>query len=160
MAEKKKSSQPGEKKRPKPRPARTAYITLLSTADRVKTFFESVCAPYDITGQQYNVLRILRGAGPEGLPTLMVSERMIERAPGITRMIDRLESKGLVVRETRAGDRRCVHCRITEKGLNLLELMDGPVEQANHDSFRGLTGAELDQFIALLDKTRKAVGSE
>jgi DNA-binding MarR family transcriptional regulator len=160
MAEKKKSSQPGEKKRPKPPAARTAYITLLSTADRVRTFFESVCVPYDITGQQYNVLRILRGAGPEGLPTLMVSERMIERAPGITRMIDRLGSKGLVVRETRAEDRRCVYCRITDKGLNLLELMDGLVEQANHDAFRGLTGAELDKFIALLDKTRKAVGSE
>jgi DNA-binding MarR family transcriptional regulator len=157
MAEKKKSSQP-ENKRTEPPASRTAYSTLLSTADRVRTFFESVCAPYDITGQQYNVLRILRGAGPEGLPTLMVSERMIERAPGITRMIDRLESKGLVVRETRAEDRRCVHCRITEKGLNLLDLMDAPVEQANHDAFQGLTGTELDQLIGLLEKTRKAIG--
>src|SRR5919199_5153950 len=113
--------------------ARAAFSTLLSTADKVKTFFETVCAPFRITGQQYNVLRILRGAEPEGLPTLTIAERMIERTPGITRMIDRLEAKGLVVREVRPHDRRCVYCRITKKGLKLLE-----------------------QLVALLVKTRKA----
>ena len=152
----KKVSRPRAKKRPRQPHARTAYSTLLSTADKVRTFFETVCAPFDITGQQYNVLRILRGAEPAGLPTLTIAERMIERTPGITRMIDRLEAKGLVAREVRPHDRRCVFCRITEKGLSLLKLLDGPVEEANRAAFRGLSAAELGQLVALLVKARRA----
>src|ERR671933_1853361 len=148
----KKGSRPQTKKRPRQRRARTAYVALLSTADRVRTFFETVCAPFDITGQQYNVLRILRGAEPEGLPTLTIAVRMIERTPGITRMIDRLEAKGLVAREVRPHDRRCVYCRITKKGLNLLKLLDEPVEEANRVAFRGLSVAEIEQLVALLVK--------
>src|ERR687885_737334 len=143
------------KTRAKALPARSAYATLLSAADRVRTSFEAVCAPFDITAQQYNVLRILRGAEPEGLPTLMIAERVIERTPGMTRMIDRLEAKGLVAREVRPHDRRCVYCRITQKGLGLLKLLDEPVEEANHAAFAGLDGAELEQLIALLAKTRR-----
>ena len=137
-------------------PARgpTAYSILLSTADRVKTSFEAVCAPFDITGQQYNVLRILRGAEPEGLPTLTIAERVIEKTPGITRLIDRLEAKGLVEREIRPHDRRCVYCRITKKGLDLLKLLDKPVHEANHAAFRGLTDRELRQLVTLLLKIR------
>jgi DNA-binding MarR family transcriptional regulator len=121
----------------------------------MKTYFETIVAPFDITGQQYNVLRILRGAEPEGLPTLTIAERMIERAPGITRMIDRLEAKELVGRENCPNDRRCVYCRITEKGLNLLELLDEPVEEADRAVFRGLDEAEIKQLIALLEKAGK-----
>ena len=135
------------------------YSTLLSTADKIKTLFETVCAPFDITGQQYNVLRILRGAEPLGLPTLTIADRVIEKTPGITRMIDRLESKDLVTREIRPHDRRCVYCRITKKGLNLLRSLDEPVEEFNHAAFRGLSATELEQLIALLLKTRKAHGS-
>jgi DNA-binding MarR family transcriptional regulator len=90
----------------------------------------------------------------------MIAERMIERTPGITRMIDRLEAKGLVVREVRPNDRRYVHCRITEKGLNLLELLDEPVEEFNYVAFHGLSKAELGQLIALLEKTREAHESD
>jgi DNA-binding MarR family transcriptional regulator len=144
------------KKSPRQPRARTAYSTLLSTADKVRTFFETVCAPFDITGQQYNVLRILRGAEPDGLPTLTIAERMIERTPGITRMIDRLEAKGLVAREVRPHDRRCVYCRITQKGLSLLRLLDEPVEAANRTAFRGLSAAELGQLVTLLAKVRDA----
>src|SRR5438552_10064292 len=136
--------------------ASTAYSTLLSTADTVKTLFETVCAPFDITGQQYNVLRILRGAEPHGLPTLTIADRVIEKTPGITRMIDRLESKGLVAREIRPHDRRCVYCRITKKGLKLLKLLDKPVEEFNRAAFRGLSRKELEQLVALLLKTRGA----
>ena len=152
----KKSSRPQAKKRPRQPHARTAYSTLLSTADKVRTFFETVCAPFRITGQQYNVLRILRGAEPSGLPTLTIAERMIERTPGITRMIDRLEAKGLVAREVRPHDRRRVYCRITRNGLSLLKRLDGPTEEANRAAFRGLSAAELAQLTALLLKTRKA----
>ena len=106
------------------------------------------------------MLRILRGAEPDGLPTLTIAERMIENAPGITRMIDRLESKGLVVREIRPHDRRCVYCQITEKGLCLLELLDQSVEEFNRMVFRELTKAELEQLTALLTKIRKVHESD
>ena len=156
----KKGSRPQTKKRPRQRRARTAYSTLLSTADKVRTLFETVCAPFRITGQQYNVLRILRGAEPEGLPTLTIAERMIERTPGITRMVDRLEAKGLVAREVRSHDRRCVYCRITKKGLSLLKLLDEPVEEFNRSAFRALNDAELKQLVALLERTREAHESD
>jgi DNA-binding MarR family transcriptional regulator len=146
----------GKSKLAKPAQAQLAYVALLSTADKLKTLFEALCVPFDITGQQYNVLRILRGAEPEGLPTLTIAHRMIESTPGITRMIDRLESKGLVEREIRPHDRRCVYCRITRKGLNLLKALDDPCEESNHRAFRGLSVAELEQLTSLLVKTRKA----
>jgi DNA-binding MarR family transcriptional regulator len=134
----------------------TAYVGLLRASDRIKTLFEAVVAPFDLTGQQYNVLRILRSAKSDGLPTLTIAERMIERAPGITRMIDRLEAKGLVARELRADDRRYVYCRITEKGLSLLETLDDQVEEFNRAAFRGLDSEELEQIAALLEKSGKA----
>jgi DNA-binding MarR family transcriptional regulator len=156
MITKRKKSPVREKQHSQPSLRQTAYVTLLSTTDTIRAFFESVCAPYEITGQQYNVLRILRGAEPNGLPTLTIAERMIERTPGITRMIDRLESKGLVGREVLPNDRRFVYCRITEKGLGLLNLLDEPVNQANQQAFRGLSRIEIEQLIALLMKTRQA----
>ena|ERR1051326_8862704 len=134
----------------------TAYSVLLSTADKIKTSFESVCAPFDITGQQYNVLRILRGAEPDGLPTLIIAERVIQNTPGITRMIDRLEAKGLVAREIRPHDRRCVYCRITKKGLRLLELLDRPVSEFNRHAFAALTKSELEKLVVLLSKIRES----
>lgn len=99
---------------------------------------------------------MLRGAESDGLPTLTVAERMIERTPGITRMIDRLEAKGLAVRELRPNDRRCVHCRITGKGLNLLGQLDEPVDVTN-DGFRGQSEAELEYLTVLLEKLWKSL---
>ena len=159
MFNNRKSSRTHEKKRFRPSPGGIAYVALLRTADRMKTYFETIVAPFDITGQQYNVLRILRGAEPEGLPTLTVAERMIERTPGITRMIDRLEAKELVRRESYPDDRRCVYCRITEKGLNLLELLDEPVDETNA-AFHGLSEAELEQLTALVEKVWKGLESK
>jgi len=149
------NSNNNKKKGVQPSKGGIAYVALLRTADKMKTYFETIIAPFDITGQQYNVLRILRGAEPDGLPTLTIAERMIERAPGITRMIDRLEAKELVAREICVEDRRCVYCRITKKGLNLLELLDNPVEEADRAVFRGLEETEIKQLIALLEKAGK-----
>lgn len=154
MAKRNKSQ--GKPKSAQPSPAQLAYVALLSAADRLKSLFERLCAPFDITGQQYNVLRILRGAEPAGLPTLTIAQRMIETTPGITRMIDRLEYKGLVERDIRPHDRRCVYCRITPKGLNLLKVLDEPCEESNHTAFRGLSAAEIVQLTVLLKKTWKA----
>jgi DNA-binding MarR family transcriptional regulator len=137
-------------------PAGTAYVSILRTADKLRATFEAVCFPFDITSQQYNVLRILRGAEPDGLPTLTIAERMIEKTPGITRMIDRLEAKKLVEREIRPQDRRCVHCRITEKGLSILELLEMPIEDTNQKAFHGLNEQEIQQLIGLLEKITKS----
>lgn len=144
------------KNRIQPTAGGIAYVALLRTADRLKAYFEAIISPFDITSQQYNVLRILRGAGPDGLPILTIAERMIERAPGITRMIDRLEAKGLVWREDCPKDRRRIYCRITEKGLNLLEQLDGPVDKKNA-AFHGLNEGELAQLTGLLEKVLKGL---
>lgn len=133
-----------------------ALIGLMLAADRVNTTFARLLEPHDITPQQYNVLRILRGAAPQGLPTLAIVDRMIERAPGITRMIDRLEGKGLVRRERRGDDRRCVQCHITEPGLALLETLDRPVSQFDRRAMRTLDSRELERFADMLDRVRRA----
>src|SRR3982751_1849888 len=96
-----------------------AGIGLLRTADALKRSIAKLIEPDGITPQQYNVLRILRGAGRDGLPTLTIGERMIEQTPGVTRLVDRLERKGLVARVPCPKDRRRVFCRITPEGLDL-----------------------------------------
>jgi len=134
------------------RGSETALVALFKAADRVQAFLASVVEPHGITVQQYNVLRILRGAEPTGLPTLTIADRMIERAPGITRMIDRLEARRLVARERRSDDRRCVHCRISAEGLELLRRLDRPVLQGDEIAFAKLTAAERAQLTALLGR--------
>lgn len=136
--------------------AQEAGIALLRTTDLVRRRMSAVLEAEDVTVQQYNVLRILRGAGPEGLPTLEIAERMIEQAPGITRLLDRLEAKGLVSRERCPTDRRQVTCRIAKPGLALLSALD-PIVDALDDSMLGnLTRTELKQLIHLLDRIRAA----
>ena len=132
--------------------AQEAMIGLFRTADELRRRAASWIEPKGITLQQYNVLRILRGAGPEGLPTLEIASRMIEQAPGITRLLDRLESKKLVHREHCPTDRRQVTCRITDRGLALLASLD---ESVDHDSLvQGLSQTEQRQLIELLDRIR------
>lgn len=131
-----------------------ATLGLLRAADAVKRSLALVIEPHGITPQQYNVMRILRGAGPDGLPTLTIGERMIEQTPGVTRLVDRLERKGLVVRKPCPNDRRRVFCRITEKGLELLMEMDEPVNRWDAKTVSVLPPADLDALISLLDRVR------
>jgi DNA-binding MarR family transcriptional regulator len=131
-----------------------ATLGLLRTADAVKRSLAQVIEPHGITPQQYNVLRILRGAGPEGLPTLTIGERMIEQTPGVTRLVDRLERKALVARAPCVKDRRRVFCRITAKGLDLLKELDEPVNRWDAQTVSVLPPSELDSFINLLDRVR------
>lgn len=131
-----------------------ATLGLLRTADAVKRSLAQVIEPYGITPQQYNVLRILRGAGTEGLPTLSIGERMIEQTPGVTRLVDRLERKGLVARTPCPKDRRRVFCRMTSKGLELLKELDDPVNRWDARSVSVLPPSELDSLIDLLDRVR------
>jgi DNA-binding MarR family transcriptional regulator len=130
-----------------------AALGLLKTADLLRSRASKVIEPFGVTDQQYNVLRILRGAGKDGLPTLEISERMIERAPGITRLIDRLEKKKLVSRRRCATDRRQVFCLLAPAGARLLARMDAPVQRM--DALLGSLGAaDLETLIRLLDAIR------
>jgi len=131
-----------------------AVIGLLRTADVVRGAAAALVEPHGVTLQQYNVLRILRGAGPEGLPTLAIAERMIERAPGVTRLIDRLEARSLVLRERGEEDRRQVLCRIAPAGLKLLAGMDEAVDGSDAGAMAGLSAAEQKQLIRLMDRVR------
>jgi DNA-binding MarR family transcriptional regulator len=134
--------------------AQEAAIALMRTADNVRRAVAAIVEPLGITPQQYNVLRILRGAGEKGLPTLEIAERMIEQTPGITRLIDRLERKRLVSRERCPTDRRQVFCRITREGLALIATLDVPITDADHLAMSSLNSRELAQLVKLLDKAR------
>lgn len=136
--------------------AQEAALGLLRTADCVRGRIERVFEGTGITMQQYNVLRILRGAGDAGVPTLDIAERMIERAPGITRLLDRLEAKQLVRRARCAADRRQVLCWLTPQGTELLAKLEGPVTKADASVMAGLDAKEQAELIALLDQIREA----
>ena len=134
--------------------AEEAVVTLVATTNRVR---DALSGPVDARGltlQQYNVLRILRGAGASGLPTLDIASRMLEKSPGITRLLDRLEAKQLVLRERGSDDRRCVYCTITASGLELLAALDRPVRQVALTALSGLGETKLRRLLATLDEVR------
>jgi DNA-binding MarR family transcriptional regulator len=139
--------------------AQEATVALLRTADVVNRLVDAAIEREGITGQQYNVLRILRGAGDTGLPTLEIAERMIEQTPGITRLIDRLETKKLVLRERCATDRRQVFCRISAAGLALLDRLDKPVRTMSDQALHNLSRKDIAQLIELLDRTREGINA-
>ena len=135
-------------------PTQEAVVGLLRTTDRVRRALAGVVEPRGVTLQQYNVLRILRGARPRGLPTLEIAARMVEHAPGITRLLDRLQAKALVRRQRPAEDRRQVMCRITPSGLRLLAGLDVRLQRADESALGMLSRRELRRLIALLDRIR------
>jgi DNA-binding MarR family transcriptional regulator len=130
-----------------------AVIALWIAADRVRRPFETLLAEHgELTLQQYNVLRILRGAGERGLPTLDIAERMIERTPGITRLVDRLEKKALVERQRSTEDRRQVVVRLTRAGREVLAPIDRSVERLDAELLGKLSQTELKQLLKLLER--------
>ena len=139
--------------------AHEALVGLLRTTDRVRRTLAGVVEPRGLTLQQYNVLRILRGERPAGLPTLEIAARMVEHAPGITRLLDRLEAKTLVRRQRRDDDRRQVMCRITPAGLRLLAGLDSGLQRADESTLGMLSRRDLRRLIALLDRIRAAPAS-
>jgi DNA-binding MarR family transcriptional regulator len=140
-----------------PSKGQEAAVTLMRTADVVRRLVGSAVEPHGITVQQYNVLRILRGAGRDGLPTLEIAQRMIEQTPGITRLIDRLQTKKLVERQRGATDRRCIFCRITTEGTELLAGLDAPVRDATDAAFHSVNKKQLAQLVESLDRLRQSI---
>jgi MarR family transcriptional regulator, organic hydroperoxide resistance regulator len=128
---------------------RDLKVAVLRAADGTRRRMAELLGPIELTLQQYNVLRILRGADAP-LPTLEIAARMIERTPGITRLLDGLVRKGLVARERSATDRRTVLCRVTPAGLALLSELDGPVEASDREAVGALSEAERTTLVTLL----------
>ena len=131
-----------------------ASLGILRTADLVRRVLSSILEAQGITPQQYNVLRILRGAGQNGLPTLEIRNRMLEQAPGVTRLLDRIEAKGWAARKRCPEDRRQVLCTITRSGLDLLARLDDPVGAADESILGALSDKQVETLIRLLDKAR------
>ena len=135
-----------------------AVIALALTAEVVRWPFQDLLARHgNLTPQQFNVLRILRGAGPTGLPTLDIADRMIERTPGVSRLLDRMDTKGIVTRERSSEDRRQVWCKITKKGLKLLTNLDDPVDELDGSMLSALTQKEIRTLITLLNRVRTSI---
>lgn len=126
------------------------FLSLVRTSSVVSRRIARVVEPHGLSLQQYNVLRILRGAGDEGLPTLAIRDRMIEEGSTITRLIDKLEKAGHVERRRSASDRRQVLCAITDAGLTLLTQLDPPIIAAQDAVMTTLSPEQQHQLIALL----------
>ena len=134
--------------------AQEAYLNLVRTAAVLEHTLEDGLKPYGVTATQYNVLRILRGAGEGGLCRNDVQARMITPVPDATRLLDRLEAAGHVERRRDADDRRFVTARISAQGLELLERMERPVAELHQAHLGHMSAPELGQLIALLERAR------
>ena len=131
------------------------FVTILKTADLLSREAELIIKAAGLTPTQYNVLRILRGAEPQGLPCRVIGDRMISRDPDLTRLLDRLENQGYITRERQTDDRRVIKTRITAKGLKQLKKLDQPVHDVHHRQFRHMTSARLKKLAELLQEVGK-----
>jgi DNA-binding MarR family transcriptional regulator len=134
-----------------------AFLDLLRTTDMLSRGLVTILKPEDLSPTQYNVLRILRGA-PEGLPCGEIAKRMITRDPDITRLLDRLEKRGLISRSREARDRRTVMARVTGAGLKLLARLDEPIQEAHRKQLGHLGRERLRLLTDLLQEARSQLG--
>lgn len=132
-----------------------AYLNLWRTYDLLKRIEDRLFARWDLTAQQYNALRLLRGEHPGTLPTLSLARRLVSPAPDITRMLDKLEARGLVERRRPADNRRVVQVGISAAGLALLQQLDEPVRQCGREQLGHLSPVQLAQLTELLRKGRQ-----
>ena len=130
------------------------FVALLQTADALSQEAEQLLKAAGLTGTQYNVLRILRGAEPEGLPCRGIGDRMISHDPDMTRLLDRMEKRGFITRERQTDDRRVVKTRITPQTLRLLKTLDQPVHELHKRQFRHMPVARLKILSRLLEEVR------
>jgi DNA-binding MarR family transcriptional regulator len=137
-------------------PEETAFLDLLRATDLLSRRPVAVLKQEDLSMTQYNVLRILRGA-PEGLPCGEIANRMITRDPDITRLLDRLEKRGLISRTRETRDRRVVMARITPQGLKLLGRLDEPVQETHRKQLGHLGREQLRRLTALLHTAQAKV---
>lgn len=129
-----------------------AYLNLIRAADLLQRQETELLDEHGISHSQYNVLRILRGAGAEGLACGEIAGRMITHDPDITRLLDRLEKRGLAQRSRESKDRRVVISRITRAGLDLLHRLDAPIVELHKRTLGHFSQKELRAFIELLER--------
>jgi DNA-binding MarR family transcriptional regulator len=132
-----------------------AFIALQKAADKLAVQAEQLLKSNGLTGAQYNVLRILRGAEPDGLACSSISERMISHDPDMTRLLDRMEKRSLITRQRQSDDRRVVKTRITSEGLELLKRLDPPVRELHRTQFAHMGHARVKTLADLLDEICK-----
>lgn len=131
-----------------------AYLNLWRTYDRLKLLEEEMFAAFDLSAQQYNSLRLLQAVHPATMPTSALGNKLISRAPDMTRLLDRLEERGLVHRERRSENRRVVEVGITAAGLQLLGHLANTVRDCHQRQLGHLTDKDLKQLIGLLHAVR------
>ncbi len=139
------------RRKPFASPEVEAFLSLQRSADYLMRGLEEVLKEHGLTQSQYNVLRILRGAGPEGLVCRELGNRMVTRDPDITRLLDRLDAQDLVSRSRDRRDRRTVVTRITPKGLEILETLDAPVVDLHRRQLSHVGPRRLKQLVRLLE---------
>lgn len=135
-------------------PEQEAFLSLWRTYDRLRALEDELFGRHDLTAQQYNVLRLLKAAHPGTMPTLALGNRLVSRAPDITRMLDKLEERGLVARVRSPDDRRSVQVAITARGLDLLRELAPAVRDCHARQLGHLRPAQLRQLVALLRSAR------
>jgi DNA-binding MarR family transcriptional regulator len=136
-------------------PEQEAFLALWRTYDRLKTIEDELFGQHDLSAQQYNTLRLLRAAAPDTLTVQGIGSRLISRAPDMTRLLDKLQERGLVNRVRRTDNRRVVDVGITEAGLALLEQLAAPVRACHERQLGHLSGDQLNELVRLLDAARQ-----
>jgi DNA-binding MarR family transcriptional regulator len=131
------------------------YLNLWRTYDRLRALEDRLFGEHDLTAQQYNALRLLRAVHPEGMPTLALAGRLVSRSPDITRLLDRLQERGLIRREKPAGNRRVVQVAITDAGLALLNELAEGVRDCHRRQLGHLTAEQQKQLVQLLQAARE-----
>ena len=135
-----------------------AYLSVVRTSSTLTDMVEDLLKPFGISGTQYNVLRILRGAGDDGLCRNELRDRMLTRMPDMTRLLDRMEEAGLVTRSRERDDRRMVLTQITARGRELLSQLDRPMNELHRKQLAQLDAEQLRSLIDLLTLVRQSGG--
>jgi|SRR5215469_15579981 len=151
---------PAKAKREPPSIEARLFVALLRLADHLSQDAELLVKQQGLTAAQYNVLRILRGAGPDGLPCKGIGDRMISHDPDMTRLLDRLEKRSLITRERQTEDRRVILTRITPAGLDILKRLDVPMDELHKKQFRHLGASKLRVLADAVDEVFPAVAPE
>ncbi len=134
-------------------PYEKAAVNVIYTASWLNHLLHECLKPYHLTSQQYNILRILRGQNPKPASISLLIERMLDKMSNVSRLVDKLEFKGLVARKTCESDRRQVDVLISRKGLSILELLDVKIKET-FKRLETLDRKEAEQLNLLLDRLR------
>ena len=131
-----------------------AFLNVWRTYDRLRMFEDELFSQFELTPQQYNVLRLLQARHPDGLPTLQLAARMVSRAPDITRMLDWLDDRKWIQRERKSNNRRVVEVRLTNRGLALLDKIAGPLRDCHRRQLGHMSATDLKRLCRLLRAAR------